>query len=969
MPAADSFGASLRRLRLASGLTQERLAERAAISADGIAALEAGRRQSPRLSTVRLLCDGLQLDDGQRAALLSLAAPAGSGPGLRATSKTPVVPRGWGAFVGRTIERQQLADAWAGRVRVVLVSGEAGVGKTRLVDEFADDVGAQGHVVLRGRCTPEQLGVYEAFVDPIRDALARFDGALPASLTELGRVIPGLVDASHQSVVPSRGEPGLERRLLFEAVSSVFAGAGPTLVLLDDLHWADPGSLALLAFLAAQPELSDVVIVGTVRSTDLTTATASALAELRRRASMVRIALRGLDADDVALLVASVAGQTVPTGLVEAVSRVTNGNPLYTAELTEHLLQRGFDDTGDQHVSVPDSIRDTIGLRVEGLSAETQALLRVGAVLGPEFDLRIAGRLAGLASTGLLGAVEDALLSCLLVERSPQTAAFSHGLVATTVYDAMSGVRRLDLHRQAAIYLGDLAPDSSSAIVDIARHWSLVAAADPSARVVAARWTVRAGDAATSAAAIDEAIACYERAAALWAGSTAEHADTLIRLGTAMAASGRVSEADRHFGAALRIADGIDDASLFARATLGRSTSVQYGTSDPERIAELESAISRLGPKEMVLRPAALATLMRQLGFVMSDAADRRRNEAAALVLEALSVPEVPVELVMSLGALRDSIPVDHPVPLGRLARQIIDAATVRRDLPVLSTGWYRQAWSALELGQAEVWRTAVTEYRNVAVELRRPYEMALSANMLAAVAQVEGRYTDAETWGQEALAYASGIDDSNFAAVYLANSVLRGLDTGLAQPMLELMTAVQADYVGVPTFEAGLALTAASAGDFALTRVLLDAQIRPWTEYQRRDAEWLPVLGFLAGACAISDDARHAELLRELLAESAARVVRIGPVGAWFGPVDHHIGALSRLLGDLDDAERRLESALVVEAEMNGAPFQIRTMFELATTHRMRGTRTATHTADRWCEQASALATALDLPALIPLR
>ena len=966
MPAAESFGVRLRRLRLAAGLTQERLAERAAISADGIAALEAGRRQSPRLSTVRVLCDGLQLDEAQCAALLSLAAPAGGVSGSRSTSKAAVIPRVRGVFVGRTVERRQLVEAWGAKVRIVLVSGEAGVGKTRLVDEFADDLGAQGLLVLRGRCTPEQLGVYEPFVDPIRSALARLDGALPASLSELGRVIPGLVGAGHQAAMPSRGEPGLERRLLFEAVSSVFAGAGPTLLLLDDLHWADPGSLALLAFLVSQPELSDVVIVGTVRSTEVSTATASALAELRRRASMIRVSLSGLDAADVALLVESVAGQSVPIGLVEAVTRATNGNPLYTGELTEHLLQRGFDDTGNHHVSVPDGIRDTIDLRVIGLSSEAQALLRGGSVLGPSFDVHLAGQLAGLASSGLLAAVEDALLSGLLVERSPQTAAFSHGLVATTVYDAMSGVRRLDLHRQAATYLGQLDTESSSAIVDIARHWGLVAAADPSARNVAAEWTVRAGNAANSAAAIDEAIACYERAAALWAGSTADHADTLIRLGTAVAASGRLTEADCHFGAALRIADGIDDASLFARAALGLATSVRYGASDPDRIAELESAIARLGPSEMVLRPAALATLMRQLGFVMTDEADRRRNEAAALVLEALSVPEVPVELVMSLGALRDSIPVDHPVPLGRLARQIIAAATVRRDLPVISTGWYRLAWSALELGEAEPWRQAVTEYRNVAVELRRPYELALSANMLAAVAQVEGRYGDAETFGREALRHASGIDDSNFAAVYLANSVLRGLDTGLAQPMLELMTAVQGDYVGVPTFEAGLALTAASAGDFGFTRILLDEQIGRWNEHNRRDAEWLPVLGFLAGACAISDDARHAELLRELLVESPARVVRIGPVGAWFGPVDHHIGALSRLVGDLDEAERRLESALLVETAMDGPAFRVRTLFELAATHRARGGTRAMAEADRLSKRATRLALGLSLEPLI---
>ena len=967
MPSAETFGVALRRLRLSAGLTQERLAELAAISANGIAALEAGRRQSPRLSTVRLLCDALQLNDDQRSALLSIVAPIAvvSRSGTTVTAATSVERS---PFIGRIVERQKLQGAWDERVRIVLVSGEAGVGKTRLTEELARHVEAGGLHVLRGRCTPEQLGVYEPFVDPIRRALSGFDGVLPASLRELDRVIPGLVEAGH-AAVPSRTEPGLDRRFLFEAVSSAFSRLGPTLLLLDDLQWADQGSLALLSFLAAQPELCDVVMLGTVRSTDVTPSTSSALAELRRRCSMVRINLNGLDAADVALLVEGVAGQTIPAGLVQAVTIATSGNPLYVGELTEHLLQRGFDAATTHHVSVPEGIRDTIGLRVTGLSREGQSLLRAGSVLGPAFDLVLAGRLAGLDGLDFVATVEDALLSGLLVERSVQTAAFSHGLVATTVYAAMSSVRRVELHRQAAQHLGALGAESSSAIVDIARHWGLVAEADPFMCSVAASWAVRAGDAAISAAAIDEAIACYERAAALWSDSTVEHADTLIRLGTALAASGRVGDADRHFHAALRLADGIENPVLFTRAALGLSAAVRYGSSDPERIAELESAITRLGSREMVLRPAALATLMRQLGFVMTPEADQRRNEAAALVLEAVSVSDVPVELVMSLGALRDSIPVDHPVPLGRLARQIIDVATARRDLPMISTGWYRQAWSAMELGEAQVWRQAVDEYRKIAIELRRPYEMALSANMLASVAQVEGRYEDAEAFGQEALSHATTINDGNFSAVYLANSVLRGLDTGLAQPMLELMTAVRNDYVGVPTFDAGLALTAASAGEIDFTQSLLDEQIGRWKHYQRRDAEWLPVLGFLAGACAISGDARHASPLRELLVERPARIVRIGPVGAWYGPVDHHIGALSRVLGDLDEAQRRLESALVIESEMNGPTFRIRTTLELARTLRDRGEADATTTADQLWDQASGLAEELSLHALIPSR
>ncbi len=221
----------------------------------------------------------------------------------------------------------------------------------------------------------------------------------------------------------------------------------------------------------------------------------------------------------------------------------------------------------------------------------------------------------------------------------------------------------------------------------------------------------------------------------------------------------------------------------------------------------------------MVLRPALLATLRRQLGFVETEAADRRRNEAATLVAEAVTAQDVSDDLVMSLGELRDSLVVDDPIPLGQLARKIIDVASARRDLPALSTGWYRQAWSALELGQSEIFRRAVKEYRHIAEQLHRPYELALSSNMIAALAQIEGRYDDAETAGQEALAHAATIDDGNFGWVYFANSGLRAVDSGLVTETLDLMKATRVDFAGLRTFDAALVAVAGAAGEDAMVR------------------------------------------------------------------------------------------------------------------------------------------------------
>ncbi len=965
----------LRRLRLAAGLTQELLAERSGISTTGVAALEAGRRKTPRFNTVGLLADALELDAPRRAALIAAATGIDPSPASVPLSAAPGIgaaaPRSrHQSFVGRHAERQMLHDAWADHTKIMLLFGEAGVGKSALADEFASDLAERSITVLAGRSTTHQLGAFEAFIEPIRSALDRFGAAVPDHLRDLGRLIPGVLEPREDQLDPSRADPAVERRLLFEAVRTLFGSLGPTLLMLDDLHWADPGTLGLLAYLAIDPSLTDFRIVGTIRSTDVTPATTAALSDLRRHCSLQRLHLSGLEGAELAALVGQVAGSDVSDALIDAVRMATNGNPLFVRELTEHLLEHGSDPT----TAVPEGIRDTIELRVAGVSADGQALLRGAAVLGETFDLDRAGDLVALHGEARLAAIEDTLLSGLLVERTARVAAFSHGLVATAIYEGISRSRRLTLHRRAAASLGELGPVEAGQIADVARHWSIVAIDDPSASGTAARWSVRAGDAASASASVDEAIACYRRAVTLWTEPTSEYADTLVRLGAALMASGELPEGKRALQEALQVADRAGDAAIYARAALGLSASVRYSMSDPERIAELETAIERLGPSDMVLRPALMATLRRQLGFVDTPDADRRRTEAARVVSEAVSAPDVSDELLISLGSLRDSLILDEPVPLGRLARNIIRVASVRQNLPVMSTGWYRQAWAAIELGDAVVFRQAVDEYRAIALRLRRPYELALSSNMLAAVAQIEGRYDDAEAAGQEALGHASMIEDGNFSWVYFANSGLRAVDQGHLTTTFELMQAVRSEFGRLATFEAALAAIAANVGERALTDQLFDEQIGPNGEIL--DAKWsylsaerLPVVGLLAWAAAASGDVERARILRDRLLRFTAvgvRVVRIAPVGAWLGPIDHHLGALSRVLGDLDLAEQHLQKALAVEDEMHGRPFRVRTMVELARLADDRGGSAAGEPADSWRRLAGRLAGELGMESIL---
>jgi len=955
---------------VASALTQERLAERAGVSAAGIAALESGRRRAPRLSTVSLLIEALAPEPDDRALLLAAAGasnnttPGGeltAAPEARATDHRR-------SFVGRAAELEALRRALDERVRVVLVGGEAGIGKSRLVSEVAAESDQRSGVnVLWGRCSAEQLGAYEPFVEPVRAALEIHVRESAPDRRELVRLLPELASPEHGSSVPTRADPGVERRLMFDAVVGVLADAGRTVLVIDDVHWADGASLALLAHLAASSQLSELTIVGTVRSTDATAATSGALADLRRLGSFLRLDLSGLPIDDLTQLVDLVAGATAPPGLLDAVADATDGNPLFAEELTEHLLASGFSGALDiETIGVPQNVRDTLGRRLAVLSTDTQRFLRCGAVLGREFDVSLAGALSELGEADVLNAIEDALLSGLVIEISARGLSFAHALIRTAVYDSLAAARRLDLHRRAALTLEDARPTTSAEIAQLARHWSEVAASDPRATTDAARWAVRAGDTAVAAAAIDDAIDCYQRAAALWAASTVEHTDTLIRLGTAMSSTGRRTDADVALRQALRFADGLGDDALFARAAIAFASDVRYGHSDPERIDALERAVARLGPEESVLRPAALVTLKRQFGYDPSAQAWERRQIAAAQVADALARPDVSDPTLVAVGSLRDSIPVEEPRALQDLSARIIAAAAPSRDLRVLANAWYGAAWAALELNDADRWREAVAAYTVVAEQLRSPFELALAATMAATAAQLTGDYASAEQASEIAHTHAASGGHDNGQAVQLANSVLCGLDRGQASVMLELMLAVEADYVGVPTFLAGLTLTAAAAGDHALAIDLLDRQGVEGFRDIRRDAEWLPVIGFLSHACAMARSTRHAPVLRELLESSTATGVRIGPVAAWWGPIDHHLGALRHLEGSLDAAQRHLEAALATEVALGALPFLARSAWTLADVLDARGDRTDVARIGVLRDEAQATAQRLGAPGLL---
>jgi len=382
------------------------------------------------------------------------------------------------AFVGREAERASLHGVLElvqrGEGRVVMISGPPGVGKTRLADEVGAEAVQKGFLALAGNCYDrEDSAPFTPFVEMLEAALARapspqaFREALGADAPEIARLLPQLRRLFPDLPRALEISPEQSRRLLFNAVAEVLsrtARVRPVLLLLEDLHWADEGSLSLLNHVARLTTGAPVLIVGTYRDYELDAAgpLAQSFDELTRLHVLRRINLAGLSQPAVAEMIAGLSHRDPPKTLVDFIYSGTEGNPFFVEELFAHLVERGklFDAKGEfragldlNDVDVPQSLRVAIGRRLSRLDEDTRKVLATAALLGRSFPFELLGNLAGIDTDPLLDCIEEAekagLLSSTLQGREVRFQ-FSHELIRQAALTEISAARRQRLHLRVA---------------------------------------------------------------------------------------------------------------------------------------------------------------------------------------------------------------------------------------------------------------------------------------------------------------------------------------------------------------------------------------------------------------------------------------------------------------------------------------------------------------------------------------
>ncbi len=836
-------------------------------------------------------------------------------PAARTPARAEPLP-----FVGRQAELAHLDVDWSavceGDARAVVIAGDPGIGKTRLGAEIANAARDRGALVLWGACAAEVGMPYQPFGDILKQLVT----ARPALLNDLGPLasdlatfVPELFDDGGASRAPEEAA----RDRLFRAVQVAFETIGPepVLVVLDDLQFADEDALALLRHLVAVIAARPCLLVITVR--EASGQVAATLADIHRRLTTTTFGLGGLTVENLVEVLEHVdvkLADDVRTVATELAARTT-GNPFYVTQLVldAQATRRPFDSG-----AVPNAVAQLVARRVESLDRDLASTLALAAVAGPEFELATLEQCSAIESEPLLDAVEDLSRQRFLTEQGPERFTFAHALVRDAVLATIGETRRRRMHRR----LGDALSSQRADPAVVAHHYL---AAGPGSAQDATRALLDAGNGALAQAAWSAARDQFTLAAEL-ATDVDARCDALVGLGRAQRGLGHPLESRSALDQALALARSRGRGRSAAQATLalvgGGGRGVAVDLADAERAALLRAALDGLHDDDVDLLVAVLGELA--LALVLTDAKEERDALAQRCLREARRWNDAN-GLAVGLQARRIAL----MGPAGTVAR----AADARESLALPAREVAPEQRLAallglvedlLELGDRSAVDQAIEQARVLADQLAHPYWSWATTSWRALIAIIDGHLKEAEALAFEALAHQAPAEHPEAVAALGVNLVDIRLFQGRANEMIDLLRAAADENPQIPTYRAVLALCCSKSGDLAAARAAYE-QLAARDFELPADSNWMLAIAVLADTAATLDDRERAPALIRLLEPYCERHVVLncfGGGGAYWGPVAHHLGRLTAMLGERQAACGLFERAILASESMGAVAF-----------------------------------------------
>ncbi len=842
-------------------------------------------------------------------------------------------------LVGRaeTMEklRKELDLAAAGELRIALLAGEGGVGKTRLAAELA--AGRDDITVLYGRCEPDEVRPFRIWSGLLRTAMSQIDEDTKRVVVGgdgpiLSRILPELVkDLDVHPGPPADLES--ERQALFGAVLRVIGRLSvtrPMLIILDDLHWADRSTLLLLSSLAGDNPPKGVLALGVYRDNELPEVSPllDTVANLQRHLPALRLKIDALDAESVRLLIRD----RVDEQMAAALHDQTGGNPFFIEQIVRHLQETGEKDPA----MVPQEVREVISQRVTRLPEGAADLLRRASLIGRDFDLEILLSTTGEDEDRVIELLDAATEAGLLDESPtvPGRYSFVHALLRSTLGQEMSLTRRARVHRD----IGDAIEQQNRGreerrLGQLAWHFGQ---AGPSEADRAVLYATRAATQAEERLAYIEAVGFYDSAIRSCRADEPVDEGVLARLLLSRAeAEWRMGELQRAGNTFFEAADAARKSGLpelLAKAAIGTNWG-SWEAFDVDRnrqLSVLEESLRAIGPDDTPLKAQVMAFLGHAI-YLGGTSLERARD----MMLEARSIagrlgdPQAEFTVLTATAVMmwepqnRDNR-FPHTLRMIELAEGSDDPEDKAEAL-----AW--RSVAALNLGLRD--QLDADQARHAQLSRTLPQIRVATMAMRSIRCFIEGHWLEGERLAVEAI--ASGIPQSaamtmNDALIFMVRAQQGRLDE--YEELLKTKDLFTADWETWPIWRVGLYLGMVQAGKADEVREILE---RPGAD--GLDGSFGPdithnVFFGIAGLLfAELDDSARATTLAEMMEPYRGEWTIFGPAGSTFGPVDLILGEMRLIAGHDELSIAPFESAIEMCETMTSLPYMARAQLGLA--------------------------------------
>jgi predicted ATPase/tetratricopeptide (TPR) repeat protein len=908
----------------------------------------------------------------------------------RATIELPVELRARSevALIGRRSELAELTRLWAAArdggdrgerapaseaARIVVVAGDAGIGKTSLAAEVARRAHDHGGVVLAGRAPEEALTPYQPFLEALRHyfataPLSELRAVVSEYGPELASLVPELRRRAPDLPQPPASEAEGERYRLFEAVVGLLTAIAlraPILLVLDDLHWADRPTLLLLRHLARAPEPARLLILVAYRTEVTGEGLGGAVADLRRDGLLIQLDVGGLSERETVELVQMRTGEAPSHAFAHALHAETEGNPFFVEEIVRHLVQAGVragaaSASELQSFGLPEGVKEMIARRLARLDAKTIEWLRVAAVIGRDFDVALLEQLVPLEEEQFFAALEEALAAGLLLESiaEPGRYSFSHTLIRETLYEGMSTHRRARIHGRVGEALEAAGEKSLSAL---AHHFTRAASRADAEKAIA--YASHAGEEAEAILSHEEAAEHYSRAVEVLTRFEPDAVDRrcklLLLVGEARVRSGERSLARSAFREAAALAEGLGDKASLARAAVGASRRYvqQPGVVDTELIAMLERALEMTARDVTLDRVRLLSRLCGAIYYSSQRGRMLELSEQATRIADQLDDSEARA---YARAARRRALwDVTHLKE--RLATST-EMLTLAQRAGNLELALQAHAWLVVDLlehGDRDAVDAQIAAFTAGAEQLRQPLYIWQAVVWRAMRALLEGGLEQAEELAAEALGAGAPAESVTAPQYYAVQLLAIRREQGRIGELEQAARQMVASNPNRPAWRAALATMLWESGRLADARVELERLAREDFRDIPYDGDWITTVTLLCELCRALEDPARAALLYEALLPYAGVNVVAGIAVVCLGSAARFLGQLASTIGRQSDAIRHFELALEENARLQAPVLLAHTQLDYAAA--LGGGERAA----RMIDEAARAAVELGLPAI----